>query len=151
MADKRQFEPDESMRALAEKVAGAYRQYLPHIDTDRILFYRESLGCMSRADAKCRMITEPYKSILQSKGLDADWIIEFYSVHTAHKSENYLAVLMLHELMHIGGNGKLVDHDIQDFRDILRGVGAEWAADRDIPDILTDKIALDSRILVDGQ
>lgn len=147
MAFNKSYVIDNDIRDLAERVVKVYADCIGYIDTDRILFIRETLGGMSKAAAKCRLVQEPYASLLSELGHDVDWIIEFYSYHTEGKSPEWLAILMLHELMHIGADGKIVDHDIKDFRDILRGVGVDWSSYSNLPDIITDKIALHSLMM----
>jgi predicted metallopeptidase len=137
-----EFIADPTMRPLAQRVIRAYPNLLGHIDIDRLLFYHEITGCASNAVAKCRRIVPPYRDILRAAGIDADWIIEFYSVHTDGKSTNYLQVLMLHELLHIGEDGKIVKHNIQDFRSVLKLAGIDWGYDQDVPDITRKKIRL---------
>lgn len=137
-----EYIPDKGMRRLAERVAIKYPELFEHIDLDRVLFYREVTGKASGAAGICRKISTPYRQILRDLGLDAEFIIEFYSASTEGKSKEWEAILMFHELQHIGEDGKLVEHDVEDFYSVLNNVGVDWTADRNLPDILKKKIEL---------
>lgn len=133
------YMPDARMRKLAERVIKAYGDRLDHIDLDRVLFLREITGKESGAAGICRMVATPYRQILCGLGLDVEWIIEFYSAATDGKSREWEAILMYHELSHIGPDGKIVDHDIEDFTSILSTVGIEWVSNNNLPNIFTKK------------
>lgn len=137
-----EFEPDQSMRRLARRIIQAYPQLFGHIELKRVLFYHETTGADSAYAGVCRPILPPYKSILARKGIDADWIIEFYSYHTQGKSSQWTTILMFHELIHITPEGERpVRHDVEDFSLVLHMAGVDWArGDRELPDILSKRI-----------
>jgi predicted metallopeptidase len=86
--------------------------------------------------ADCRRVREVFRA-----WLPYDFIITFYYNNTSMLSENQQKIVMLHELMHIGMGPKglkLVHHDVEDFKVILREFGLDWGAldNRDVPDIL---------------
>lgn len=86
--------------------------------------------------AECRKVNETYKAYLPF-----DFIITFYECNTGHMSENQKKILMLHELKHIGiglRGLKIIQHDVEDFRDILIKYGIDWNGfnNDSIPDIL---------------
>ena len=57
-----------------------------------------------------------------------DFIITFYA-DSAGIGEEYLKILMRHELMHIGYDGEkryIVPHDCEDFKAIIRDYGVDW-------------------------
>jgi predicted metallopeptidase len=86
--------------------------------------------------ADCRKVHAVYKAFLPF-----DYIITFYDTNTDILSENQKKILMLHELKHIGYNNDLeltlIDHDIEDFEDILKKYGLDWNKyGQEMPDIL---------------
>lgn len=85
--------------------------------------------------ADCRKVPEVYKAYLPY-----DFIITFYERNTGFFNENQLKILMYHELRHIGIGEKglkIVPHDIEDFKDILKEYGLDWGEPgQEVPDIL---------------
>jgi hypothetical protein len=86
--------------------------------------------------AECRKVNETYKAYLPF-----DFVITFYECNTGYMSENQKQVLMLHELKHIGVGPrglKIIQHDVEDFKDILSKYGLNWDSfnNNEIPDIL---------------
>jgi DNA-binding Lrp family transcriptional regulator len=85
--------------------------------------------------AECRKVTNLYKAYLPY-----DFIITFFERNTGFLNENQLKVLMYHELRHIGIGEKglkIVPHDIEDFKDILKKYGLDWGEPgQEVPDIL---------------
>jgi len=74
--------------------------------------------------------------------LPYDFIITFYEPNIEILSENQRKILMLHELKHIGIGErglKLEEHDIEDFRSILKEYGIDWnRMEEEVPDILSE-------------
>jgi len=138
------FELDLDMRTMAERLISAYPQEFGHIEFDRVLFYQEITGEPDKGGsaARCRKIQPIFRQALADAGVEADWIIEFYSAATADKGERWLAILMFHELRHIGFDGKLVKHDLEDFIQVLQLAGILWytTEEKDLPDIITEKL-----------
>ena len=56
-----------------------------------------------------------------------DYMIVIYPENCAYFSEKQLKILLEHELRHIGKNGKLIPHDVGDFRAIISKYGDNWA------------------------
>ena len=67
-------------------------------------------------------------------------VIEFYSQHTTYLTNNQLTVLLYHELLHIGEEGKLQGHDVEEFGEIVDAFGRTVLdyQREDIPDILDE-------------
>jgi len=63
---------------------------------------------------------------------DYDFIITVYEPNIMDFPEEKLPIVVFHELLHIGTDGKLIDHDIKDFRLILEEYGLNWQTD-DLP------------------
>lgn len=97
-----------------------------------VLFARELV-------TKPNALASTYRLVWHPIGLYTDkrFGIVFYWQNCDYMTNRQLALMMLHELMHIPAIGdKLVKHDVQDFRAVL-GVDLDWAKPgREVPDIL---------------
>jgi hypothetical protein len=136
--DSMRFRESPELRTIAEalKKAPAVMWRIFHIDLDRVGFLYEYTCDGTKKAAVCRKVTQPYWQLLDEAGKRWDWIIEVYGWHAEDKSVEWLQILIYHELRHIGFDGTLVEHTVEDFGDILKDFGIEWAADRDpLPDI----------------
>lgn len=125
------WEESDEMRNLALRLISA-RDEVSHIDIEQVLFLKE-LETKPPATARCyRMHTHPIGLFT-----DKPWAIVFYIMQCDYMSEEQLTLLMFHELMHIPPTGdKLVNHNIQDFREVL-GIDIDWAQPgQKVPDIL---------------
>jgi hypothetical protein len=124
----------EIARGLKDITAICWR--LNHFDVDRIGFYYEVTCEENPASADIRAVKEPWRSVLADRGTFWDYLVCVYGYHAEGKSENWLRILLYHELRHIGFDGKLVEHNIEDFADILRDFGINWGGDPEaLPDI----------------
>jgi predicted metallopeptidase len=139
---KMQFERDQSMRKLAERVVNAYPELFDHIDLDCVEFLRETTAEPCNAAGMCQRIGKVTRDMLNCHGLEIEWIIVFFDCHAEGKSDEWLQILMFHELLHIGPRGGLVEHDIEDFKIVLGLAGVNWTDDRNLPDIIRKKIHL---------
>lgn len=84
--------------------------------------------------ADCRKVTGPMRAFIPFK-----FIITFYDYNVSLLTENQKKVLMYHELRHIDTDGSLIPHDIEDFSDILKKYGLQWAKPgQEVPDILKE-------------
>lgn len=125
------WEEAPDLRELALKVIAA-REEVSHVEIDQVLFLRE-LETKPPAVARCyRFINHPIGFFTEKP-----WGIVFYWMNCDYMSPTQLALLMFHELLHIPEKGdKLVQHNIQDFREVL-GVELDWTEPgREVPDIL---------------
>ncbi len=123
----------EWMRELAEKVI-ASRDEVRHVDIDEVLFLVEHETKPKSAIAKCyKFGTDPINFFT-----DAEYAIVFYWQWCDLLSEEQLAILMLHELMHIpiSSHLPLVKHTVQDFKEILE-IDLDWSRPgQEVPNIL---------------
>jgi len=132
------FREAPELREIATKLqaAPAVMWRLHHIQLDRVGFLYEYTCSKTGVAGVCRKVTQPYRQLLWEAEKPWDWIIEIYGYHAEDKTVEWLQILLYHELRHIGYDGKLVDHNIEDFRDILVDFGVCWDQDKDIlPDI----------------
>jgi len=134
------------MRKIAEKVLKAYDALLEDVDLSKVIFIYEETGEPTEFNGYCRLIEADFRDILKSRAVEADFIIGFMSCHCEGKSDKWLAILMLHELMHIGYGiygPKVVKHEIEEFSAVLRLAGLNWQNDAEsLPDILKKKLRL---------
>ena len=67
-------------------------------------------------------------------------VVEFYSQNTEHLTNRQLTLLLYHELLHIGEEGKLQGHDVEEFGEIVDTFGRQVLDYRrdDLPDILEE-------------
>lgn len=79
--------------------------------------------------AECRKVQKEY-----AWAVPFDFMIIVYEPNVIDLSEKQMGILMRHELKHIGidlkGNEPryyVVPHDVEDFKDILRTYGIDWA------------------------
>jgi len=126
------FTEDAEIREIARLVIEV-RPEVAHVEIERVLFLRHVGGkckdharCYSFADHPIRYFT------------DNRFCLVIYEDNTFYFTAAQMALLILHELMHIPERGdKLVDHDRKDFARVLGIGGIFWASPgEDVPDIL---------------
>ncbi|OPY59165.1 MAG: hypothetical protein A4E55_00382 [Pelotomaculum sp. PtaU1.Bin035] len=125
------WEDAPDLMELAAKVIAA-REEVAHVEVDQVLFLRE-LETKPPALARCyRFHTHPIGFFSEKP-----WGIVFYWMNCDYMSQEQLALLMFHELLHIPPTGnKLIQHDVQDFRQVL-GIDLDWSEPgREVPKIL---------------
>jgi hypothetical protein len=141
-----EFSRQDWMRKLAEKVIRAYPELLQDVDIDRVIFLYEETCEPCEFNGYCKLVEADFRDIFKAKGVQVDFVIGFMGCHCEGKSERWLAILMLHELMHIGYGiygPKVVRHEIEEFGAVLRLAGMDWQDDdAELPDILRKKLRL---------
>ena len=132
------FRQAPELREIAKQIQEnwAVKWKLFHIDLNRVGFLYESSCEETKYAGECRQVGQPWKGLLEDAGIDWDYVIEVYGFHAEGKSREWLQILLYHEMRHIGFDGKLVKHNIEDFRDVLLEFGLDWHADKELPDIL---------------
>lgn len=70
---------------------------------------------------------------------DHDFIITLYEPKTEDLTEAQLQMLVYHELLHVGIDGKLNNHTVQDFYSILNEYGLDWITDNNLIKIVGEK------------
>ena len=130
------YEKDESLRELANEIINTKSKELWHIKDiiglDNIGFVRVYNN--SNKYGECRKITGIYAAFIPYK-----FIITFYDKNTNLLSENQKKLLMYHELKHIGEDEKLINHDVEDFADVLKKYGIGWEKPgEEIPDVFKE-------------
>jgi hypothetical protein len=133
-------EVSEELRELGSKVIDKMlelshiSEYIGKENICYVLSYepkKDKDGKITLAD--CRLVNGPYRALL-----DFRYIITFYEPNIYGLSDNQKKLLMLHELKHIGEDGKIRPHTIEDFGSMLERFGVYWNRDgEEVPDILT--------------
>jgi len=132
------FRPAPELREIAEELKSvtALMWRFHHIDPARIGFFYETTCEKTDKVAELTPVDPLWWSVLDEFGVYWDYLIAVYGYHAEGKSRNWLKILVYHELRHIGIDGKLVKHQVEDFKDILREFGIDWLDnDPDLPDI----------------
>ena len=133
----------DAYRPIARALLDKYPE-LSHIDPDRMLFVEnvESHG-MSKGKPRLactRRVPEMWFEIVrQLTGRKFDYVIEFFRVNTLGLSRAQLVAVIYHELKHIGPDGQLVAHDLEDWGEMVATLGPGWyLPEAQIPDPLQD-------------
>lgn len=111
----------------------AVRPEVAHVEVDDILFLRELETKPGYTLARTyRLVGHPIGFYATAR-----FAIVVYDQNADYMDRKQMALLLLHELMHIPELGdKLTDHNVKDFRSIL-GIDLHWASPgREVPDIL---------------
>lgn len=128
------FESSEEYTQLGWEVV-ANTESLQHLRDDdvRIGFMRSEKKKKSGGkvvNGECFKVQELYKEFCPY-----DFLIVLYEPNIEHMNEDQIKILLEHELMHVGVDGSgddvrysIVPHDYDDFKDITRKYGVDWAA-----------------------
>lgn len=65
-----------------------------------------------------------------------DYLIVIYEPNISGFSTGQLQILIYHELLHIGEDGYIRNHDVVDFYEILRPYGLGWERNMDMEEIV---------------
>lgn len=95
-----------------------------------------------RTCAKVLKVPERFREIfLQlTDGRNVTHVLEIYRKNCVAFEENHYKVLLYHELKHVGMDGSLMPHDVEEWFDVLVGLGPRWPAN-EIPDLLQPDIS----------
>lgn len=126
------YEVNEALERIAEKVMQE------RADVAHLKAYGCRIAYLMSSEAKrtttrityadCEKVKEKYKALIPY-----DFIITFYEPQIAELDADQLELLMWHELKHAGFDGekcKIIPHDINDFKDIVRAHGVDWNASK---------------------
>jgi predicted metallopeptidase len=143
----------DQFRPIADALVKKYEE-LKHIQTNSILFVSNTTGKGADKDrhklAQIATIPAKWTEILyQFTGGNFTYLMEFFAANIHHlKREQYIA-LIYHELRHIGHDGKLVHHDIEDWSRMISALGIDWSGckdEGDFPDLLDEDLDWDRLI-----
>ena len=124
-------------------------QELKHIPIGSILFIdlTEAKGVTNNKikNAQIGKVYKWHEIIYQLTGKRFQYYMEFFQRNISHMSSEQIILLIYHELRHIGMDGSLVHHDIEEWANMYHRLGADWSATkRKLPDLLDDKVDWDS-------
>lgn len=131
MAIRPTWEDAPDLREMAARIVEK-RDEVCHVDISEVLFLREMDTKPPAAAARCwRLIGHPIGFLTTAR-----FAITLYWQWCDTFSLNQLKILLLHEMMHIPPTGDiLIQHNVQDFREIL-GIDLDWShPGKEVPDI----------------
>ena len=121
----------EKIKEIAEKLISIHDR-VAHIEINKVLFLI-NLEEQPKALARCYSFSSHPINFFTDK----KFCIVVYDQNTDWMTDKQLAILILHELMHIPliGN-KLIDHNVKEFSQIL-DIDLNWCKKgQEVPDIL---------------
>lgn len=128
---------------IAKKLCEKFEE-LSHIDTNRILFL-EDINYMKKSDKRQWMarVRKAPKELTEAWGY---WfIMEIRSWFLENMTDNQRVALIYHELRHCGEYGELVKHDVEDWKNIVKTLGIDWAETvSDISNIMDEQFGWDN-------
>lgn len=132
------------MRPIAEALIKKYDE-LHHIDPDKILFIvnHKSAGSSKKIVlAKTCTVPPKWTELLYQLGsCSYFYMIEFYAKTTAAMDESQMIAVVYRELRKIGPEGEILTYDVQDWWQILMGLGRKWYyPDNSCPNLLDETI-----------
>lgn len=140
---------NESYRPIAAALIKKYPE-LNHIAADSILFVEDTESVKKNKGqtvfAQISTIPEKWSDIVyQTSGQPFEYLLEIFKINTAMMSREQIIALIYHELRHIGKDGKLVDHEISDWVNMIEKLGADWNSTKGyIPDLLDEEVDWES-------
>jgi len=140
---------NESYRPIAEALVKKYEE-LRHIQVKSVLFIDNTKGTGKtlnrRKYAQIGKIPERWQDLVyQMTGRVFMYFVEMFKRNIEHMSREQVVALIYHELRHIIPDGNMRHHDIEEWDNILTGLGTGWAAPNvSIPDLLEKDIGWNS-------
>lgn len=124
------YEPSDELEELAREVMGENADVSPLGNPALKIVYlysdKEKFKNGMYVFADTEKINDKVKTILH-----IDFIITFYSKACEALDHKQMKILMHHELKHVGfdsdsGKCKIIPHDVEDFKDIIKEHGMDW-------------------------
>lgn len=143
------FLVNQEYRPIAAALCRKYQQ-INHILPEDILFIenlegkgtsqgRKRFANISKIQAKWADVVH------QITGCRFAYQMELYKQNIQHMSREQIVMLIYHELKHIAPNGDIIAHDIEDWNEIVAGVGPNWGTTKSaIPDLLGESVNWES-------
>ena len=135
------YQINEFYRPIAKKLVEKFPELI-HVQPKGILFLDNTQGKKEHRGkkvlAQISMFPEKWNQIIyQLTGRAYLYMIEFFKENLQEASREQIIAVVYHELKHIGKDGELVAHDIEDWDVMYHKLGHDWTAkNRDIPDLL---------------
>ena len=88
--------------------------------------------------AQIGLMQEKWKDIIyQITEQNYTHILEIFKLNVLMMSREQIIALIYHELRHIGKDGSIINHDIEDWTNMVEKLGVDWSKyEADIPNIL---------------
>ncbi len=143
------FRINESYRPIAAALIEKYPE-LNHIAVESILFVEDTESAKKNKGqtvfAQIGTIPEKWSDIVyQTSGQPFDYLLEIFKINMAMMSREQIIALVYHELRHIGKDGKIIDHEISDWTNMVEKLGVDWNVTRGvIPDLLATDVDWES-------
>lgn len=140
---------NEAYRSIAQALVEKYPE-LKHIAVNGILFIENTEDMKKKNNTivfgQIGLVPGKWNEIIyQMIGRNFFYMIEIFKINTSVMSREQLIALIYHELKHIGKDGKLESHDIEDWINMIEKLGGSWNSTRaSIPNILDDGVDWDS-------
>ena len=136
---------NEAYRPVAAALVKKYKE-ISHIVVNEILFVEDTEGTKKKQGrtifAQISLIPEKWDDVIyQLTGRRFGYMMEIYRTNIAMMSREQIYALIYHELRHIGLDGTIKGHDIEDWTNMIEKLGADWANTKgSIPDLLDDDV-----------
>lgn len=136
---------NEAYRPIAEALTNKFRE-LRHIPVKSILFVDNEDGSGKSMDriknAQIGKVPDKWQEIIyQVSGRTFQYFMEFFKKNIRNMSREQIIALVYHELRHIGFDGDIKHHDIEDWSEMIHGLGLNWSSTKTIiPDLLAEGI-----------
>lgn len=140
---------NDAYRPIAEALKAKYRE-LEHIPVKHILFIEntEDKRKKNKATVFAQIGKVPDRwgdIIYQTTGKHFSYVMEIFRNNITEMSREQIIALIYHELRHIGYDGDLISHDIEDWANMVEKLGVNWAGTKAyIPDLLDKDIDWES-------
>lgn len=139
------YKISESYRPIARALIKKYEE-LKHIAVDSILFVEDTETIKKNKGqivfAQISTISEKWSDIVyQATGQTFDYLMEIYKLNIMQMSREQIIALIYHELRHIGADGKIIDHEINDWTNMIEKLGIDWNSTQgSIPNLLAEGV-----------
>jgi hypothetical protein len=126
-------------RPIAEKLVERFEE-LSHIPPAAILWLQEMDWKPPKKGKKWQWIARCKKAPpMLTDTWGYSFIIEVRDYFFRDMSREQIITLVYHEMRHIGEEGDILHHDLEDWSNLVATFGHDWAAaDQDIADLLAD-------------
>lgn len=119
------IDSDGEVVDLTLKILKKYSERFGHIHYDDMVFLYKFADKSDWA-GQCRLIKGVWEAITDKKVMISLWHENWVKKSTSEK-----ALLLFHEICHIGYDDDkakytIIKHDVEDFREILREYGVDW-------------------------
>lgn len=141
---KKSWIVNEFYEPIARALIHKFEETFKHLNKSRILFIEDREWEPQNASwnwkARIKKVSDQFK-----EATGYDYIIETRGYYTSEMTREQLVLLIYHELKHVGLDGKLIHHDIEDWGNIVATFGREWhEGTQEVINILSDEFETDA-------